>query len=232
MFRFDNGVGETEKVDPASHTELSDVLSLAKTIKEATDRFNDILTSPVGLSGMTSEPQLASRPPVLVLSSTGPSVESRGNLLGVFEYLQQYNNSPAYRQRHSVAGTQPHHLYRDDEGNWAVGWKLGGSSPDLLNRSSTASVPPDMWLYRFNGSWFSDPEITVTTSHPSVCGVITISLHGAAATAQPETGGEYRATGDWSAGRPVFSNGLTYLCVEPGGTKWCVSYSHYIDNKQ
>ena len=108
MFRFDNGVGETEKVDPASHTELSDVLSLAKTIKEdltIADRFNDILTSPVGLSGMTSEPQLASRPPVLVLSSTGPSVEARGNLLGVFDYLQQYNNSPAYRQRHSVAGT-------------------------------------------------------------------------------------------------------------------------------
>ena len=59
----------------------------------------------------------------------------------------------------------------------------------------------------------------MTTVLPSVCGVITISLHGAAAAAHPKTGGEYRATGDWSAGRPVFSNGVTYLYVVPGGTE-------------
>ena len=173
---------------------------------------------------------------VLVLSSTGLSGECWGNSnrLGVFEYLQQYNNSPAYRQRHSVAGTQPHHLYRDDEGNWAVGWKLGGPSSGLLNRTSTDSVPTNNWLYRDSGlgGWKSDSELSVSNSHPSVCGVISIYLHALAETAQRLAGGEYRATGDWSAGRPVFSNGLTYLCVEPGGTKWCVSYSHYIDNKQ
>ena len=160
----------------------------------------------------------------LVLSSTGPSAECRGAGLGVFEYLQPYNNSPAYRQRHSVAGTQPWYLYRADSGNWRVGGELGGSYPVLLNRARSYSLPTNNWLYSY-GEWKSDPEMTVTTSHPSVCGVITISLHGAAATAQPETGGEYRATGDWSAGRPVFSNGVTYLCVKPGGTKWGVTDS-------
>ena len=88
-------------------------------------------------------------------------------------------------------------------------------------------APTNNWLYAEGGccgkrGWYSDPQLTVTTSHPSVCGVITISLHGAAAIAQPETGGEYRATGDWRAGRPVLSNGVTYLCVVPGGTLWRV----------
>ena len=39
--------------------------------------------------------------------------------------------------------------------------------------------------------------------------VIRISLHGAAATAQYETREEYRPMGDWSAERPVFSNGVS-----------------------
>ena len=81
------------------------------------------------------------------------------------------------------------------------------------------------WRYYDGREWQSDPAITVTTSLPSVCGVITISLHGAAARRQPETGGEYRATGDWSAGRPVFSNGVRYLCVRPRGTVWFVTDS-------
>lgn len=155
-----------------------------------------------------------------MLSSTGLSAEYYGDKLGVFEHVQQYNNSPAYRQRHTVAGTQPKYLYKD--GYWRVGRELGGSTSYLKNTSRSGSVPSNNWQYYYGGKLQSDPELTVTTSLPSVCGVIRISLHGAAATAQPETGGEYRATGDWSAGRPVFSNGVTYLCVRPGKTRWAV----------
>ena len=167
----------------------------------------------------------------IVLSSTGPSAEFCDGVLGVFEYLEQYNNSPAYRQRHSVAGTGPQYLYRHDGGDWRVGPELGGSdsySSDLLNRTRGDSVPTNNWLYAADEDgeeWEVDPEMTVTTSLPSVCGVITISLHGAAATAQSETGGEYRATGDWSAGRPVFSNGVTYLSVRPWKNAWWVTDS-------
>ena len=35
--------------------------------------------------------------------------------------------------------------------------------------------------------------------------------------------------GDWSAGRPVYSNGHKYLCVKPGKTVWGVTYS--LDSK-
>ena len=175
--------------------------------------------SEAGTEAGSSQQQPPPTPPVVVLSSTGPSAEYRGDCLGVFDYVQQYNNSPAYRQRHTVAGTQPKYLYKD--GYWRVGRELGGSTSYLKNTSRSGSVPSNNWQYYYGGRWKSDPELTVTTSLPSVCGVIRISLHGAAAT-WPETGGDYRPTGDWSAGRPVFSNGLTYLCVRPEWSGWYV----------
>merc|ERR1711992_531708 len=46
-----------------------------------------------------SSPQPPPPAPVIVLSSTGPSGERQGESLGEFKYLEQYNNSPAYRQR-------------------------------------------------------------------------------------------------------------------------------------
>ena len=48
-------------------------------------------------------------------------------------------------------------------------------------------------------------------------------MESTAARAWPETGGEYRPTGEWSAGHPVFSNGDLYLCVVPGeNNRWSV----------
>ena len=171
----------------------------------------------------------------IVLSSSGPSAEHQGGTLGVFEYLQQHNNSPAYRQRHTVADTQPRYLYRNYHGNWLVGEELGGSagglqSPTvtpwwssvvfggLLNGTKSPTVPPDNWQYYAGskGGWQSDAELTRSSYLPSVCETVQISLGGAAARAHPSAAGDFRATGDWSAGRPVFSNGLTYLCVRPG----------------
>jgi len=172
------------------------------------------------------EPESSQQPPppapVIVLSSTGPSGERQGESLGEFKYLEQYNNSPAYRQRHTVAG-EPLYLYRAQPGEWRVGRKLGGSAVGLLNRTDSHSVPTSNWLYDAEHGWQSDPELTITTSLPSVCGVISISLLGAAATAHPSCGGKYRATGDWSAGRPVFSNGTRYLRVRPGWNHWEVT---------
>jgi len=133
----------------------------------------------------------------------------------------------AYRQRHSVDNTQPLYLYRDENGDWCVGrYLLVGSSPSgLLNRTKSDSVPSTNWLYYDGEEMQSDPELTVSTSLPSICPVINISLHGAAARVQPRAGGEYRPTGEWSAGHPVFFNGHRYLCVMPGRTVWSVGTS-------
>ena len=170
----------------------------------------------------------------VVLTSTGPSAEIIGSCLGVFDYHMQWNNCPAYRQRHTVANkllaffvgtyTQPQYLYKDEDGDWCVGEELGGSSSlGLLNRTKTDSVPNTDWLYGDGKEWTSDPKLTVSTSLPSVCPEINISLHGAAARAQSRAGGEYKPTGEWSSGHPVFSNGELYLRVRSRGTAWYVS---------
>merc|ERR1719436_1905019 len=153
----------------------------------------------------SSQQQPPPPPPVIVLSSTGPTAERHGGSLGVFEYLEQYNNSPAYRQRHTatLAG-KPLYLYRAEPGIWCVGRELGGASVGLVNKTNSSSVPTDNWLCSTEYSWQPDPQMSVTTSLSSVCGLISITLLGAAARVQPETGGEYRATGAWSGGRPVF----------------------------
>ena len=163
----------------------------------------------------------------LVLSSSGPSSEHHGDCLGVFEYHLQLNDCPAYRQRHTVAGTQPYYLYRDEEGDWIVGPELGGTSCCLLNTTKNETVPRKNWLYAVDDDddWVPDPKLNLSSSLPSVCGDINISLDGPAASAKPETEGEYRPTADWRAGHPVFSNGVTYLTVVPRCSKWQVTYS-------
>ena len=93
----------------------------------------------------------------------------------------------------------------------------------LINETQSESVPGTAWMFYVgspttdskvpNLRMLGDPELTVSTSFPSVRPVIHISLRGVAARAQPKAGGEYRPTGDWSAGHPIFSNGDMYLCV-------------------
>merc|ERR1711953_80383 len=195
----------------------------SKTTQQLNMSLININLSPeAGTEAGSSQPQPPA-PPLIVLSSRGPSGERQGGSLGVFDYVEQYNNSPAYRQRHTatLAG-DPLYLYRAEPGKWRVGGQLGGSSTVLVNKTESNFVPSNNWVFYTGDSWQSDPEITVTTSLP-VCGVITITLVGAAATAQPETEGKYRATGLWSAGRPVFSNGATYLRVRPGTARWEVT---------
>ena len=105
---------------------------------------------------------------------------------------------------------------------------LGGSSGGFCNRTQSDSVSNTKWLYADTApraTWPSDPELTVSTSLPSVCPVISISPQGAATREQPRAGGEYRPTGEWSAGHPVFSNGDLYLCVSPEKTSGSVSSS-------
>ena len=102
--------------------------------------------------------------------------------LGVFDYLQQCNKSPAYTQRHS--GDNPLYLYRDDKDYWCVCLELGNSSVGrvLLNKTQSDFVPTTNWLYYSDDNWSSDPKLTVSTSLPSVSPMIKISLDGAEAS--------------------------------------------------
>ena len=196
----------------------------AKTEGESTSANSTPSEGPQNGAGMPGSSQSSTAS--VVLTSTGPSARNQGSRLGVFDYLQQYNKCPAYRQRHSGTKTKPNYLYRDEYDGWCVGKELGSSSSiGLLNKTKSDTLPSTNWLY-FNGkgqgNWQSDPELTLSTSLPSVCPVIKISLHGTAAKRYPRAGGEYRPTGGWSCGHPVFRNGDRYLCVVPWGTAWSV----------
>jgi len=176
----------------------------------------------------------------VVLTSTGPSAEYRGCCLGVFDYIMQYNNSPAYRQRHSVANPQPQYLYRDEDGDWCVSYKLGSSLVSLLNRTKIDTVPSTNWLHAYGKDaygkarrgWSSDTELTISTSLSSISPVINISLQGETASENERAlQGEYKPTGEWSAGHPVYGRyGRFYLCVKAGRTSWSVSSS--LDNTE
>ena len=149
-------------------------------------------------------------------------------------YSSRYSNSPAYRHRDWTDGGHGQYLYRHKGEDWRVGPELGGSSSSLLNRTNTGCT------YDVKGEWQPDPEFTVTTNQPSICEVLIMSfntilvppphqfcwlpsgllnwwfggfdvLHKAIARARRD----WRPRGYWSAGRPVFSNGLTYLRVKP-----------------
>ena len=102
--------------------------------------------------------------------------------LGVFDYLQQCNKSPAYTQRHS--GGNPLYLYRDDKGYWYVCLELGNSSVGhvLLNKTQCDFELTTNWLYYSYDNWSSDPELPTSISLPSVKPMIKISLDGVAAS--------------------------------------------------
>ena len=89
-------------------------------------------------------------------------------------------------------------------------------------------MPSTNWRYLDDQDFFkSDPELTVSTTLPSVSPVIKVTLAGAAARAwsRVHVGGEYRPTGEWSCGHPIFSNGDTYIRVRPMKTGWRIGPS-------
>jgi len=187
-------LGEEHGVDPPAYSSLFPGTSQPET----------------GAEARSGEGSSQSSTSSVTLTSTGPSAEWWGSGLGVFDFLQEYNTDPAYpayTQRDFVANTQPYYLYRNDYGDWCVGEELGSSSSlALLNRTKSDTVPSTNWLYNDGkGGWLSDPELTVSTSLPSVCQVINISLHGAAARAWSSAGGEYIPTGEWSVGHRTHS---------------------------
>ena len=72
-------------------------------------------------------------------------------------------------------------------------------------------MPSHNWLRGDRTSkdkeWQLYPELKLSTSLPSVCGVIKISLHGEIAREMPGVAGEYRPT----AGGPVLKKGVRAL---------------------
>ena len=149
--------------------------------------------------------------------------------MGVFLLAGEHNNRPYYRQKHTVDTEGASFLYSHDNGGWVVSDTLGGAGGYLRNISQTASVPTSGWQYGVGNAWHHDPTMTVTHKFnlsSATCSSITISAEGEAARKQPSSLGTFTPTGDYSAGRQVFSSdrGL-YLMVKAGYSNWSVRRS-------
>ena len=171
---------------------------------------------------------------MLLVTSTGAAAEEQGDCMGVFLLAGEHNNRPYYRQKHTLDTQGAKFLYSHDNGDWVVSDILGEDDGYLKNTSQTASVPTSGWQYAADGEWLHDPPwhhdtITVTPLSDlssATCSSITISAKGEAARKQASSLGTFTPTGDYSAGRQVFSSDRgRYLMVKAGYSNWSVRRS-------
>ena len=113
----------------------------------------------------------------LLITSTGPSCEYWGEVLG--EYLLDKTSSTTYRQRHDYDSDMCYYLYRHKDGEWRISRTLGGSFRLLYNPSKTPRLPLSGWrCATYDGSWVDDPLLSISTEIPPPCREIHIAGTG------------------------------------------------------
>ena len=139
------------------------------------------------------------------------------------------NNAPAYRQVHDINETDPHYLYKYDDGDWQIGEELGGSSAGLYNTNSSPAPPRSGWKYWNGDEWRSDTELTakpISDTSTLICPVININASGIAEEKSSDYMGQFTLTSKFSAGHPVYANTRgKKLRVHPGFSVWGVGDS-------
>ena len=162
---------------------------------------------------------------VLLLTTTGDAAEYCSDCMGLFLLAGEHNNRPYYKQNHTVDTEGAKFLYSSASGKWLVSDTLGGAEWRLKNTARTASVPTSGWKYWEN----YDPAMTaapLSDLSSATCSSITILAKGKAARKVPDYLGTFTPTGDYSAGRQVFSSDRgRYLMTEAGCDIWGVTDS-------
>ena len=69
-------------------------------------------------------------------SEEGNCARLRGELLGQFQYDQEYNNSPAFIHRDTQRNSNPYYLYKNNKNQWVVG---DGQSDMLVGTDMTVT---------------------------------------------------------------------------------------------
>ena len=165
---------------------------------------------------------------IVLVTSEGESAEYHGGRLGLYKQMEtQYNNAPTYTQWQNVTGAEGDNIYFDHDGVWYVGTKIRNT------RGTRKKIPRTGWEYwrsSHGGEWMPDPKLridTITNISSLICPSVTITAFGKAAKIQSFCLGQYKATSQFSAGRPVFFNDIKqlYLFVRRGSTTWRVHNS-------
>ena len=178
-----------------------------------------------------SNTRASNRNEVIYVSSTGNAADYQGGALGLYKLLsRRHNNAPVYKQFHTGTDGTQIFMYRDDHGYWMASEKLGANgSPDsgyLCNTIKSSRPPRSGWQYSNNG-WPTDhlmSAVSVTNMTELICPVITISATVRATRKLPFYLGQYRVSGQYSCGKPVYTNSYNkYLSVSPGNVDWTVA---------
>ena len=163
----------------------------------------------------------------LLVTSSGPTAEYKGDVLGVYQKAGTHNSCPYYKQLDRVRSDGKEYvIYRSEKGGWAMGPGLDGPC-GLKNARGTESVPLtdwNCWDWQ-DGKYRDDPHLRITPDQPPACGAITILASGDAAAKQPECIGVYTPTRMFSAGRRVFKRQTQqkYLLVKTSNVESCWS---------
>ena len=164
----------------------------------------------------------------LLVTSSGPTAEYCGNMLGLYKKAGTHNNCPYYKQMDiEKTDNKEHVIYRHTELGWAMGPGLDGFCC-LKNASKTESVPLTGWsCLVMDGRFKEDFHLSISSDHPPTCEYITITASGDAAVRHSTSVGVYTPTQIFSCGRQVFKHQTQerYLRVPQDNVLWYVQDS-------
>ena len=145
---------------------------------------------------------------VLTLSSTGKTVlwEGSRNCLGQYLYHGDFNQAPAYHQRHTVKGIKSLHLFKSSDGSWSISSELGNEQMLMHSTSKTHSVPTTDWYGLSDSEWHHDPGLTVTPGIKPPCQSIIVMVRSRLKVTLGECNGVYVPTSQWFRGCPVYKH--------------------------
>ena len=149
---------------------------------------------------------------VLTLSSSGKTVRNKVSsvsfCLGQYLYHGDYNQAPAYHQRHTIKGTKSLYLFKSTDGSWRISWELGSEQMLMHSTSKTHSVPTTDWygLSDGDGEWHHDLGLTVTPGIKPPCKSIILVFCGRAQAANDCDGVYVPSTTQWCRGCPVYKH--------------------------
>ena len=168
----------------------------------------------------------------LFVTSSGPTAEWQGFMLGVYKKGGTHNGCPYYKQLDTERRDgEEHVIYRskrkEGEKEWTFGRGLDGMFNIKNDVSKTDSVPLTGWTCFVEDKFRDDPYLRISPDQPTACGEITISASGDAAAYQQWCVGVYTPTQRFSAGRQVFKHKAyeLYLLVPLDVVTWSVQDS-------
>ena len=126
-----------------------------------------------------------------MLSSVAGAAEYKGNYLGEFEKIGDFNERPFYKQKNTEGETE---VYLFSAGGvWRVSDELGGSRIDLMNNQNTSLPMPNNWFY-WDREKFNNNDKSLKLEYTSIypCQLVRVAGKGDVLKKVGDSLGDYR----------------------------------------